>query len=104
MAQVAPGLLYSLPGRDQGLILSFVIEALGEVLFGAATFKARVFPRGAAILLIIGALLSCASIFIPLPLADAVFSMAIIWLGLVLWAGREQEEAQHPQKANQSSN
>lgn len=98
MAQVAPGLLYNLPDRDQGVILSFGMEALGGVLFGAAILKARLFPRGAAVLLIIGALLSCASIFIPLPLADAVFSVAIICLGLTLWAGREQEEAQHPEE------
>lgn len=105
LAQVAPGSLYSLPDRDQGIILSFVVAALGGVLFGAAILKARLFPRGAAILLIIGALLSCVSILrIPLPLPDAVFSVAIIWLGLVLWAGREQEEAQHPEKAHQPSN
>lgn len=98
MAQVAPGLLYSLPDRDQGVILSFAMEALGGVLFGAAILKAQIFPRGAAILLIIGALLSCVSIFVPLPLADAGFSVAIIWLGLALWAEREQEEAQHPEE------
>jgi hypothetical protein len=37
-----------------GLTLSFPLFGIGLILFGVATFRARVYPRWAAVLLIIG--------------------------------------------------
>ena len=44
--------------RALGFTLSYTLAGLGVILFGAATIRARVFPRVAAILLIIGWCLS----------------------------------------------
>jgi hypothetical protein len=53
------------------------------VLLGAATLRARTYPRWAAVLLMIGGVVA----FVPVPLAGTVFSVAIAWLGLVLFTG-----------------
>jgi hypothetical protein len=60
-----------------GFILNFATETLGWLLFGIATFRARVLPRPAALLLIAGP-------FIPFigPSWSYVFwNAAIVWLG-----------------------
>lgn len=67
-----------------GFILVLLTGALGWVLFGAATLRARVYPRGAAVLLIIGGLAA----FVPVPLAGIVFSGAVAWMGFILCTGR----------------
>lgn len=67
-----------------GFILVLLTGALGWVLFGAATLRARVYPRGVAGLLIIGGLVA----FAPVPLAGIVFSGAIAWMGFILFTGR----------------
>jgi hypothetical protein len=60
LAQVAPGMV---PGgftteassyMAAGLTLSFPLFGIGMILFGVATFRAGVYPRWAAVLLIIG--------------------------------------------------
>jgi hypothetical protein len=58
-----PGLL------DTGVFLSFGLAGVGWLLFGIASLRARVYPRRAAILLMIGAVAS----FVPLPLTGVVF-------------------------------
>lgn len=67
-----------------GFILSFLLVVAGWFLFGVATLRARVYPRWAAVLLIVGALVS----FVPIPLSGIVLSVAVAWLGLVLLQGR----------------
>ncbi len=86
VAKVAPELLDNeLPGwLNFGFSMSFSLFALGWLLFGVATFRARVHPRWAAVLLMIGAVL----ILLPLPIASVVFDVAVAWLGLALLAGR----------------
>ncbi|MDP8939576.1 MAG: hypothetical protein M3N10_04660 [Actinomycetota bacterium] len=67
-----------------GFILVLLTGALGWVLFGAATLRARVYPRGAAVLLIVGGLVA----FAPVPLAGIIFSGAVAWMGFILFTGR----------------
>jgi hypothetical protein len=67
-----------------GFILVLLAGALGWVLFGAATLRARVYPRGAAVLLIVGGLVA----FTPIPLAGIVFSGAVAWMGFTLFTGK----------------
>ncbi len=69
---------------DMGFMLSGIAVALGWALFGAATFRAWVFPRRAAIVLIIGALLTA----LPLPATTLVIDVAVAWLGLALLSGQ----------------
>ena len=85
-AQVAPELLAQGPPGwlNFGFTLSFALTALGWLLFGVATLRAGVYPRAAAILLIVGALIS----LVPLPLTEVILAVAIAWLGLELFRGR----------------
>ena len=53
-------------------------------MFGVATLQAQIYPRTAAILLMIGAVIS----FVPLPGTGFVLIVAIAWLGFALFAGR----------------
>ncbi len=67
-----------------GFVLSFALFALGWLLFGVATLRARVYPRAAAIVLIVGAVLA----FFPLPFSTVVFAAAVSWMGFALLTGR----------------
>ncbi len=67
-----------------GFALSFLLVVFGWVLFGVATLRARVYPRPAAALLIVGAVAS----LVPIPLSGVVLSVAVAWLGLMLFTGR----------------
>ena len=69
-----------IPGPARlGLVRSGVAQTVGWLLFGAATFRARIFPRAAAVGLMIGVLLT----FAALPgLSYVLFGAAVIWLGL----------------------
>jgi hypothetical protein len=70
--------------------LTFLLFAVGWLLFGVATLRARVFPRAAAVLLIIGAVL----IAVPLPARALVLGVALAWLGFVLFAGGATQPSQ----------
>lgn len=82
LATRAPGLAEAELGLA-GFILVFLLGVVGWVLFGAATLRARTYPRWAAVLLMIGGVVA----FVPVPLAGTVFSVALAWLGLVLFTG-----------------
>jgi hypothetical protein len=85
-----------------GNVWANLLAALGWALFGIACLQARVYPRVAAIVLIISALLT--GIFIALLLGtlsgtlgylavatSIIFYIAVIWLGLSLFTGRSEE-------------
>jgi len=76
-----------------GMGLAYVLAALGWLVFGLATLRAHVYPRWAAILLIVGAVL----LGLPVPGLEIVFAVAIAWLGFVLFTGRAA--AQRPLRA-----
>jgi len=74
-----------------GFSMSFmVLFPFGWVLFGAATLRARVYPRAVAILLIVGAFLA----FLPVPLSGIVLDAAVAWLGFILFTGRGETAPQ----------
>jgi hypothetical protein len=77
--------------------LSAPVYILGGLLFGIATFRARILPRGAAVLLALGTVLA--------PLAGALSlaaqpkiaiptGLALAWLGYALMTERRTEGAQ----------
>jgi hypothetical protein len=82
VASAAPGLLNVPPAGALGVgfMLSFVLGGLGWLLFGVATLRAQVYPRAAAVLLMVGAVLT----FVPVPLSALVWEAAIAWLGFSL--------------------
>ena len=67
--------------------LSFV---LGCVLLGVALLRTRAYPRAAAILFIVGALI----LLTPLALSDVIFAVAAAWLGYTIFDGRGEEAPQ----------
>jgi hypothetical protein len=88
LAVVAPQFLDG--GPPSGFFLSFITFSLGWLLFAIGTLRARVFPRAAAILLIVGAVF----VFLPLAFTTVVFAVAVAWLGFALFTGGEASAEQ----------
>lgn len=70
-----------------GVILTFGLFALGWLLFGLASLQARVLPRGAAVLLMVGAVLAFVLLVLELPFFIVAFGAALAWMGYALWSG-----------------
>lgn len=71
-------------GPPGAFILYFPLFSLGWLLLGVAFLRSAVYPRLAALLLVVGAALTLH----PHPLTNIVFGVAIAWLGLALLSGR----------------
>ncbi len=91
---IAPALATSAPqflnmGPPPGRSLSFLVFGVGWALFGLASLWAGVYPRQAAMLLIIGAAISTvlSLTFLPVPFGGLLFELAVAWLGVVLFTG-----------------
>ena len=82
LADVAPEVVDA--GPPFGILLAFISFGVGWLLFGAATLRARVYPRAAAVLLMVGAVLAA----LPLPFTYIVLGVAVIWLGFSLFTRR----------------
>jgi hypothetical protein len=89
VAEQAPGLLGAEPSGvlAVGSILSIVLFVLGWFLFGLASLRAKVLPRGATFLMILGALLFFVLSSLDLPLWSLVLAAALTWMGYALWSG-----------------
>lgn len=88
LAEAAPELMETDPAGSviAGVILSYLLFTLGWFLFGLLSLRAKVLPRGAAMLLMLGAALFLVLGFLELPFASVVFGAAIAWLGFALWS------------------
>ncbi len=93
LAQAAPELLDADPTGAviAGVLVSYVLFALGWFLFGLASLRAGVLPRGAAILLMIGALLFVVVSVMELPFTGVLYGAAVAWMGYALWSGTAEE-------------
>ncbi len=81
LADVAPAVVNRGAGSVlAGFLLSFLLFGVGWLLFGVATLRTRIFPRGAVILLIVGAVIS----ILPLPSRALILEIAAAWLGFAL--------------------
>jgi uncharacterized membrane protein (DUF485 family) len=87
VAQGAPEFLDDpLSGMMQvWLPFSFGVLAFSWLLLAVATLRARVYPRGPAWFLLVGAVLA----LVPFPLANLPFYGALAWVGLHLLRTRE---------------
>ena len=77
--------------------LSDALFALGGLVFGIATFRARVLSRWAAGALITGWVLAPASALLPnelRPLVAVPIGFALAWLGYALWSERRGQAAE----------
>jgi hypothetical protein len=87
---VAPALTVGAPvfldqdGRFPGFRLPLLLYAVGWLLFGLASLKARAYPRVPVIVLIVGAALD----LLGAPLSGLVIDAAFVWLGFSLFSGR----------------
>lgn len=93
LAKVAPDVLES---ETSGVFLAGVIVALGLfgvgwLLFGVASLRAKVLPRGATILLILGAALFFVLQLLDLPFWSVILGIALIWIGYALWSNTAAE-------------
>jgi hypothetical protein len=89
IATVAPAVLGLPPSGSVllGAVATVGLYSVGWTLFGLATFRARVVPRPAALLLIAGGLAGPLALSTPYQIPMAI---AIGWIGLSL----EREEAE----------
>ena len=74
--------------------LSGPIYILGGLLFGIATFRARILPRWAGALLAVGTVLGPVAILFPpeyQPKVAVPVGLALAWLGYALWSERRAQ-------------
>jgi hypothetical protein len=88
VAEAAPELLVAEPGGTMavGITLTLVLFALGWFLFGLASLRAEVLPRGSALLLVVGAVLALVLALLELPFEAVVQGAAVAWMGYALWS------------------
>jgi hypothetical protein len=67
-----------------------VLFPIGWYVFGVNAWRARVYSRAAAMVLMVGALLA----LIPVPLSGIVLDAAVAWLGFILFTGRGETAPQ----------
>lgn len=73
------------------------VYILGGLLFGIATFRARILPRWAGILLAVGTTFGPVVILFPpgyQPKVAVPVGLALAWLGYALWSERRESAAQ----------
>ncbi len=75
----------ALAGPSAGVLrlwlpLEFGFLTLAWLPFALATVRAGVYPRGAAWLVVVGAVIA----LVPLPYVDVPFDAGVSWLGIVL--------------------
>jgi hypothetical protein len=73
--------------------LSGLMYIFGPLLFGIATFRARILPRGAAALLVIGAVLVPVGALLPPEYESLIMvpvGLALSWLGYALFSERQE--------------
>lgn len=110
LATVAPmfvesflGLAHGTPGEMIGGALPSIYNVvgllyiLGGLLFGIATFRARILPRWPAALLIIAAAVTPAAAVLSHPLNRGLavpMGLAVAWLGYALWSERRAQASE----------
>ena len=78
-------------------ILVGVLYTLGGLLFGIATFRAGILPRGAAGLFAAGAVAPLVFAALPHPLDRTLavpMGVALAWLGYALWSEQREQAAE----------
>jgi hypothetical protein len=79
--------MFADPAFSRIYLVMGVLYILGFILFGIATMRAAVFPRAAAILLMVGVPLFASGMFLPqlIRTFGAILAgMGLIWMGLNL--------------------
>lgn len=75
------------PGRlAEAFLVSWAVFVLGWMLFGAAAWRTRVYPRVAALLLTCGSPLALGTLMVVGFPTGVFFSAAVAWMGYTLWS------------------
>jgi hypothetical protein len=92
LAGAAPQLLEANPSGTlaAGITLSYFLFALGWLLFGLASLRARVLPRSASVLLIVGSILFIIISLLEFPFESVVLGAALAWMGYAQWTGASE--------------
>lgn len=69
-----------------GIVLSVFLMAVGWILFGLASLRARIFPAGSVWMVIIGAVLILVLSLIDFDLEKVIFNLGLAWIGWWLWS------------------
>jgi len=93
LAAEPTGVLYA------GFLLTIVLLALGGLLYGLASLRAGVLPRGASVLLMIAAVLAAVMQFLEIPFAGVFVGAALAWMGYALWYAAADEPDAIPDMA-----
>jgi H+/gluconate symporter-like permease len=70
-------------------VVTMAAFVLGWMLFGAAAWRARVYPRPAALLLVGGSPLAIGTLLVVGFPTGVFFSAAVAWLGYTLWSEKD---------------
>ena len=70
---------------------SVLLLLVGVLLFGVASLRARVLPRWAALLVLVGAVLDLVMTFVGVdfPFAAAVAGPGLAWMGYAVWSHKQ---------------
>ncbi len=83
------------PGRlADAFVVTMATFVLGWILFGVAAWRARVYPRAAALLLVFGAPLALGTLLVVGFPTGVFFSAAVAWLGYTLWSEKSIQARQ----------
>lgn len=101
LAEAAPNVLGAEPSGVLliGAVLTLMLFAAGWLLFGAVSLRTKELPRGASILLIIGAVLFFVLQSLDLPLSSVIIGVALAWIGYALWKSTAAEPVPSPEAA-----
>jgi hypothetical protein len=79
-----------------------LVFGVGWALFGLVSLWAGVYPRQAAMLLIVGAVIGTVLnlTFLPVPFGGLLFEAAVAWLGAVLFTGWGTSVSEQPSRVS----
>jgi hypothetical protein len=100
LARSAPQLLAE--GPPPGRSLSLLVFGVGWALFGLVSLWAGVYPRQAAMLLIVGAVIGTVLnlTFLLVPFGGLLFEAAVAWLGVALFTGWGTSVSEQPSRVS----
>ena len=79
-----------------GVFLSIFLMAVGWLLFGLASLRAKILPAGSIWLVMIGALLILVLDLLQFDLDKIVFNLGLVWMGWWLWSEKAAEQRVAP--------
>ncbi len=71
-----------------GYLLSIILFSLGWLLFGWASLRSSVFPRGAALLVAVGGVLFFIMGSLEWPASTLALDAGLVWMGYTLWSAK----------------